>query len=508
MAWNGTPMRQLALIVGALVIALTATDGAGATPALVDLLKQQRWDLAAAALEDGSSVNGAAADGSTPLHWAVHHDRLEIAGRLVKLGAKVDAATDLGVTPLMLACENGSAPMVQLLLQAGASTAAAPGAIPAVMTAARVGNLEVMGALLGRGADPNAREGLRHQTALMWAAANSHPQVVDALLQAGARVDARSLTRQVVVQRANRYAGVASREEGAASRAVIEIPTGGSTALLFAARVGDEQSARLLLAAGARVDEASPDGATALVTAVHSAQPDVAKLLLDKGADVNASAAGYTPLHAAVLRGDAALVSLLLDRGANIEAALQHGTPSRRYSRDYAFNAAWTGATPLWLAARFAETTIFTELLRRGASTDVTTRDGNTVLLAVITAGVEFGPSASDRRERRLDPLDVAALADNRPAFEQEALDLVHAAVGAGIDVNRANNAGDTAMHQAAVRGFPTIIEFLAARGGRIDIKNSRGATPLAMTVSRRGGDENPWVSKSAETLRRLGARE
>jgi ankyrin repeat protein len=244
------------------------------------------------------------------------------------------------------------------------------------------------------------------------------------------------------------------------------------------------------------------------VTAVHSGQRGVAAFLIDKGADVNADGAGYTALHAAVLRGDRAVVSMLLDRGADPEALVQRGTPSRRYSRDYAFNEAWVGATPFWLAARFAEVDIMRTLLTHGAKAAVVTGDGTNPVIAVITAGVESGPSASDRRERRLDPLDIAALAENRGAFEKEVLDTVRVAVDAGVDVNASNNAGDTAMHQAAARGYTTVIQLLSDHGARFDVRNKRGLTPLALTTSRRATDEAPWLAKANEFLRSLGAKE
>ena len=244
-----------------------------------------------------------------------------------------------------------------------------------------------------------------------------------------------------------------------------------------------------------------------LVTATHSGQSAVAAFLIEKGADVNADAGGYTALHAAVLRGDGRLVAMLLDRGANVEAVLRRGTASRRYSRDYAFNEAWVGATPFWLASRFAEVDIMRTLLAHGAKARVAAGDGSSPVVAVIAAGVDNGPSASDRRERRLDPLDIATLAENRGAFEKDVLNTVRVAVNAGVDVNATNNAGDTAMHQAAARGFTTVVQFLFDQGARLDVKNTRGLTPLALTVNRRNADDAPWLPKANELLRSLGAK-
>src|SRR5437667_2258748 len=60
------------------------------------------------------------------------------------------------------------------------------------MMASRTGNVEAMKVLLDRGADVNAKEALRGTTALMWAAAETHPAAVQLLVEHGANVSARS----------------------------------------------------------------------------------------------------------------------------------------------------------------------------------------------------------------------------------------------------------------------------------------------------------------------------
>ena len=90
------------------------------------------------------------------------------------------------------------------------------------------------------------------------------------------------------------------------------IPTGGETALMFAARVGDLESAKLLVAAGADVNDADAWGVSATSLAAHSGFTDVVLFLLDKGADPNRAEPGFAPLHEAVMRRDEKMVAALL----------------------------------------------------------------------------------------------------------------------------------------------------------------------------------------------------
>src|SRR5262249_44007281 len=197
------------------------------------------------------------ADGTTPLHWASYRDNVEIADLLIRAGARVNAVTDLGVTPLWNACLNGSESMARRLLEAGANPRLALllGETP-VMAASRSRNPAVVEQLLAKGADVNARAA-RGPTALMWAVAHKHPGVARILMAHGANVRARSDSwNEVMAVSPHGYLDY--------NRA---IPHGGDTALMFAARDGDLASAKLLVAAGASVDDADAWGVSATAMA-------------------------------------------------------------------------------------------------------------------------------------------------------------------------------------------------------------------------------------------------
>jgi ankyrin repeat protein len=337
---------------------------------------------------------------------------------------------------------------------------------------------------------------------------NHHAAVVRALVEAGADVRARSDVRPRAVHTGNRYG------DRGADRGVVTMDLGGFTPLLFAARAGNVESAAHLVAAGADVNVVAPNGASALVMAAHSGNGPVAAYLVERGANVNAAGAGYTALHAAILLGDLPLVRALVARGADPNAALAKGTPSRYYSKDYAFNESLIGATPLWLASRYGEPEMMRALAAAGADLRTPMKDGTTVLMTAILPTRGLGTfRAGDRRERYQGPADVAAKGDGED--EEVTFRTVTAALDLGADVNAVNNDGDTALHMAAGLALNTVVQLLVDRGAKIDVKNKREVTPLGMaTTNQLRGPLGVFAltlderKPTADLLRRLGAVE
>jgi ankyrin repeat protein len=459
------PTRILCF-VGCCAIALVAVIGVCAAPdvRLVQAAKGRNSAAVRALLNQKSDVNARDADGTTALHWAVRWDDLETAALLIRAGANPDAPNEYGITPLFLACTNRSAPMVAKLLAAGAqpNAASASGETP-FMTCARTGNPHAVTAFLQRGVtNVNVTEPNRGQTALMWAIAEGHADVARMLLAHGAEVNARTKAHPLFV-----HFGGDGVDDG-------EIQIGGFTPILFAARQGSIETTRALLAAGARVNDTAPDGSSVLVVAAHSGHGKLASFLLENGADPNADAAGYTALHVAVLKSDLDLVKALLAHGANPNARLTKGTPVPRETNHYVLGRYLAGATPFFLAAKFAEAEIMRTLALGGADPSVTIDDGTTALM--VAAGMTWldGSQAMDRRDRAISvELHKALMAD-----EAATLAAVKLAVDLGVDVRAANEDGDTALHAATRKGFGAIVDFLTQHGASLDVKNKRGQTP------------------------------
>jgi ankyrin repeat protein len=482
-----------------MVFLLVASPAAESDLRLVAAVKRQDEKTVRALLQQRVDVNASEGDGATALQWAAYRDDAEIVDLLIRAGANVNAANDLGVTPLALACANGNAAVVAKLLAFKADPdRASPSGVTPLMIAARVGSVAVVNALLAAGANVNAVETSRGQTALMWAVAQRHSDVVRVLIDRGADVHARS---RVSLLRVNR--GGPNGTDADTSH-VGEVEKGGSTALLFAARQGDLESAKLLIAARADVNTTAPDGYSALLLASHSGHGAVASLLLKHGADPNAAGAGFTALHTAVLTADLELVKALLAHGADPNARLTKGTPIRRNGEDLALPSVLAGATPFFLAAKFADIDTLKVLLAAGADPRVPLKDETTPLMAA--AGLDWG-GATNRRG--VDIVANKAAASDPYEDEIRTLEVVRLMVDLGADVNAVNQDGDTALFGAVPRGFKTVVQFLADRGARLDVKNKRGQSLLSLASPRDvTSGTPPAMLKATETLlRELSAK-
>jgi len=466
-------MRRLIPIV---TVCLTVAVAAADRPSLLEAAKNGDRDALRALVQKGESVDTAEADGTTALHWASYRDDVETARLLIRAGAKVNVANDLGVTPLWTASLNGSDAMVAQLLSAGANPNAAllAGETP-LMVASRGGKSAVVEQLIAKGANVNARAA-RSQTALMWAVSQKHPDVVKALLSHGADVHARS----------DRWSQVMAVPPHGYLPYNREIPAGAETALMFAARVGDLASTKLLVSAGANVNDADAWGISAVSLAAHSDYRELVEFLLEKGADPNAAGPGFTPLHEAIMQRDESMVKALLEHGADANAPLRTWTPTRRSSHDFNFAPELVGATPFWLASRFSEPGAMRLLLEHGADplfvhhaekvvegragTGFQHRNEVTTTLMAATGmgggGETWHPAEPRDREARM-------------------LEAVTLTVQRGVDVNVANTDGRTALDAANALEYDTVVTFLAAHGARPGASKKPQAPAPAETSDR-----------------------
>jgi ankyrin repeat protein len=464
-----------------LSLAALGAEAAGPDTALIDAARTGDARKVQALLRSGRRPNVTSADGTTPLHWAAYREDVALVDLLVGAGADIKAANRYGATPLSLAAANGNAAVIGRLLEAGADpNASTSGGETALMTASRTGVVAAVETLVARGADVNARESTRGQTALMWAAGEGHADVVRLLLKAGADLNAKS-----------RAPAGAPMTSGSSTyrRSVARIDV--FTPFMFAVRANRIDAVRVLLEAGADVNEMLPDGTSALVVAVHNAHYGMASFLLDKGADPNAAKQGWTALHQLMRTrnlnigffphpeptgkvSEVELARKLIAKGANVNARLTK--PILDGYRNF-----WTqrDATPLLMAAKGADAEMMRVLAAAGADPSLTNTAGTTPLMAA--SGVEmFNPNEDS-------------------GTNEEAFEAVKLALELGGDVNQANKQGETPLHGAAWRGANEIVRLLVDRGANLTARNKAGLTPLQIANGEEEGrvanvNIRPWT--------------
>jgi ankyrin repeat protein len=411
------------------------------------------------------------------------------------------------------------------------------------MLAARSGSVDAVRALLAKGADPNAKETARGTTALMQAADQGHADVLEVLIEHGADVaavsapvlrDARTaalgksddpraaVRRQVIAilcdqptpdlsvlqglvaeQTEDQVLAAGSEAPGAdggnpcdlkrdglgfvlsasgggrRNRAAREPDGGELTALVYAARLGSIDVARVLLDAGADVNQVTRYGWSPLLAATQNRNYQLGVFLIERGADVNiANKGGWTPLYLATdnrnLEGGdyptrapdmdhLEFIKLLLDAGANPNAQLIESTETRTV-----FTNQWLdeeGATAFLRASQSGDVELMKLLLTRGADPHIYTKLGVTPLAAAAGIGWVEGITS-----------------EHSPAQTVEAVKML---LELGLDPNHQADTGRTALHGAAHKGATEVVRVLVAAGARMDIRDfgntdNRGSAELA----------------------------
>ena len=446
----------------AVLASAVSFGAAGIDVSLIEAVKAGDGQTVRTLLKQRSNVNAAEPDGMTALHWAVRANDTETVQLLLRAGANAKAANRYGVTPLSLAAVNGNAGLMEALIKAGADpNTATPEGETVLMTAARTGNADAVKVLTRHGANVNAREKWQEQTALMWAASENNAAAIKALVEAGAGMNVHSKVWDFPEYRYETN-----------GMAVFQLPRGGWTALMFAARQNAKDAAAMLADLKADLNAVDGDGTTALQFAIINIHYDLAALLLRKGADPNIQdSTGMTALYAAVdMRSPAGMmtrpnpkfpnqeeldatgmVKVLLERGANPNIALKKPIIGR-HNNLVGDTSLGEGATPLARAAKTNDLRIMQLLLDGGADPTITLKDRTTT------------------------------------AMIASSLDSIKLLVEHGVDVNAFNTNGQTILHNAAGRGANPIIQYVAGKGAKLDKKDKQGRTPLDIALGAGGG--------------------
>lgn len=475
-------------------------------------------DLAELLLSAGADPNLATRNGSTPMWLAATRGSATVLSKLLVAGADANEELPLGRRPLMLASRSGVVEAVETLLEAGADPNLAETArgTTALMQAADQGHDDVMAVLISNGADISAvsafvmRDGrtaalghsedprisVRRQTIVvncespdpdlailqsMVRNATDDPAMVD-LVNTGdlsmeaicSKFESRGIGFAVVAgNNANAF------EERFNGRQTREPDGGGLTSMIYAARAGHLDAVKILIDAGADVNQVSRYGWTPLLAATQNRNYRIGKLLMDNGADVNlANKGGWTNLYLAtdnrnVEGGDyptrepdmdhLEYIRILLEHGANPNARLVESTETRTV-----FTNQWLdedGATAFLRASQSGDVPLMKLLLEFGADPHINTELGVTPLAVAAGIGWVEGVTSEWSTEQTV-----------------EAVKLL---IELGIDPNYQANTGRTALHGAGHKGSTEVARVLVEAGGRLDVRDfgntdNRGSPELA----------------------------
>src|SRR5580658_4169649 len=273
-----------------------------------------------------------------------------------------------------------------------------------------------------------------------------------------------------------------------------------------AAMNGNRQAVRTLLQRKANVNVPQIDGTTALHWAVRADDMETAELLIRAGANVSAAnRSGATPMLLASINGNAAMIEKLIQAGADPNAALTK-----------------TGDRALMMTARTGKTGAVAVLLDHGAQVNAKESWGDTTALmwavsehhpavvellidrgADVNARSKFVPSASGRGFEGTTPV---AAKPGQPAEEfasglltplmfaarEDDMESARLLVGAGADLNATGGDGKDALSLAAFSGSYDIASFLVDNHAKVNQADAQRFTPLFWTVDRRNMETAP----------------
>ncbi len=326
--------------------------------------------------------------------------------------------------------------------------------------AVKKGDIEQVKKFIAAGADVNARNN-RSVTPLHFAATNGHEEIARLLIAEGANVN-------------------------------VNMGDYSWTPLHDAANRGHTKLVKLLLEKGAKVDAGYNYGHTPLYYAIWSEDEESVRILIAAGADVNGPKQGYPPLFYAVRKSHEGIVKAIIDAGADVNKGPQPSYLPLFYAVQQSHEGIakaiidagadvnvedWKGWTPLHNALQRTDVDMFKQFIGTGVKIPALHNailEGN---LAKVKEFVESGTDVDMKDKLGWTPAYWALSAGQKDIFEY--------LLNKDADITaRTNIMGLTLLHQASRAGFTEIVEQLIAKGTDVNVKDKAGSPPLQFAAS------------------------
>ena len=557
-------------LLGTILVFLVFFGGAPNEAPVADAAQINDVSMVRELLRQGADPNAAQTDGLTALHWSALNNESEMVEILLFAGANPSSTSRLGgYTPLHMASRAGHAEIVNKLLEAGADpNRYTTTGVTSMHFAAESNSIELIKMLVLAGGDVNSLDNYSSRTPLMFASTRNATSAVQALIDLDADLsmtnnikdyeeiaknateirNRRSRIREAAedpqpeeeqegrrgppggagANRSSNPSGYLNTEKVETEKGPKVLSSiqqigkqGGFTALHYAARDGNMQSARLLIQAGADVNQTSEgDQSSPLLVAVINGNYDLAKELLEAGADPNIlsddeagplfatlniewSLRTWYPQPQAFRQQETTYLQLMED------LLLAGADPNQRTGTHIwyaAYNAGrmgvdFAGATPFWRAAYAQDVEAMKLLVKYGADHDIWTWNiidpRRRAFFAALNEGEEqedpSGLPPVPHGGLGVHPLHAASgvgFGTSRVAQQHRGVPdgwlpaIKYLVEELGVDPNLRDKDGLVALHHSAARGDNETILYLVSQGADVTVISRRGQTTADLANS------------------------
>jgi len=475
-AYNGHERAVVALLSREDVYKTKNIRDSQGQPAIYYAVDRLHKSVAARLKGALADVEAPAAGNQTLLHQMVSTNRADAADILLGLGADMEFRDAQGRTPLYAAAEKGHRRAFDVLYEKWH-------------------------------ANKNATESLTGRTLMHRAAAERNPHATQLLLEAKASTEERDLEGQTPLYVAAKVGDVNIARLLVAGGAAKDAQGGGESGTLLhrAAREGDARAVGVLCDVDADKEARDAKGRSPLYVAAESNQRAAVVRLVEKGADREArdpAQSNETLLHRAAREGHAAATELLIAVGAGRNAVDAEGRAPLHVAALHALDVVEklldaeadvdkrdaAGRTPLHVAAGRGDDALdmVKKLLSYDADPVLPDHGGRTPLHAAADTGqvnvaIELLQHPDVRANRnRADAQGRTAL---HVAAARDGVDIEHLLINDGLDIEARDAEGRTPLHIAAQLGRRAAVFRLLALGADRSAKDHGGNYPIMLAA-------------------------